>query len=198
MKKPTLGPRRRTNPLVWCLAIICAVLTVVVIITGIVVFIGYMVARPKVPQMSVANARIDTLYYDMVSLLTVKISIVIKAENDNARARAYFYKTSYALSFHGVKVAYLNADPFEVPKNSSTELYYQVESSPIPLTPEEGERVEAGLKNSNVTFELKGNTRTRWRVWVIGSVRFWLHLDCRLKLPVDGTTIYPKCNTKSR
>ncbi|RAL40395.1 hypothetical protein DM860_006465 [Cuscuta australis] len=203
MKKPWPGAvttrgQQHTSPMVWCLAIFCTVVTVAVILAGIVVFVGYMVARPKVPQMIVERARIEELSYDMVGHLSLRISVVIKAENDNAKARAYFYHTSFGLSFHGVRVAYLNAAPFAVARNSTRELDYLVESSPIPLTPEEGERVAEGLKGSAVMFELKGTTRTRWSIWVVGSVKFWMRLDCRLKLPVNGTAVYPNCATKAR
>ncbi|KAK6782789.1 hypothetical protein RDI58_020585 [Solanum bulbocastanum] len=198
MPKPVLGPERRTNPLIWCAAIICTLLTIAVIITGMIVFIGYMVIRPKVPQMSVVSAHLDKFSYDMASVLVVKVSIVIKAENDNSKARANFYETSYTLSFHGVKIAYLNADSFDVPSNKSIDLYYPVESSPIPLKPEEGEIAELFLRRGQVVFDIRGKTRTRWRVGILGSVKFWLHLNCQLKFPLNGTTIYPKCSTKSR
>ncbi|XP_016509926.2 uncharacterized protein LOC107827341 [Nicotiana tabacum] len=199
MPKPVLGPERRTNPLIWCVAALCTFITLAVIITGLVVFIGYMIVRPKVPQMSVVRANVDNFSYDMSSNLIVKVSIVINAENDNAKAHASFYETIFTLTFHGVKVAYLRADPFDVPQNSSTPLYYPVESTSISLTPEEGEVAEMSLDQKQVVFDLKGNTRTRWRVGFIGSVKFWLHLNCQLKLPLDGSTIYPKkCSTKSR
>nr|GMD74374.1 NDR1/HIN1-like protein 12 [Ipomoea batatas] len=198
MRKRVLEPERRTNPLIWCAALICTVLTIAVIITGFAVFVGYLVLRPKVPQMSVNSARLESIDYDMAGILAVKVSVVIAAQNDNARAHASFYKTSYALSFGGVKLAYLNAEAFDVPKNSSRELYYLVESTPVPLSPEQGETVEAALRQRRVAFDLKGTSRTRWRIWMLGSVKFWLHLDCQLKLPLDRTTLYPKCSTKSR
>ncbi|KAK4374260.1 hypothetical protein RND71_004937 [Anisodus tanguticus] len=198
MPKPVLGPERRTNPLIWCVAILCTFITLAVIITGLVVFIGYMIVRPKVPQMYVARANVDTFAYDMSNLLTIKVSIMINAENDNAKGHASFYETIYTLYFHGVKVAYLRSDPFDVAKNSSIPLYYPVESTSIALTPEEGEIAELALNERQVVLDLKGSTRTRWRVGLVGSVKFWLHLNCQLKLPLDGSIIYPKCSSKSR
>ncbi|KAH0733997.1 hypothetical protein KY285_009704 [Solanum tuberosum] len=198
MPKPVLGPERRTNPLIWCVALLCTFITLAVIITGIIVFIGFIIVRPKVPQMSVTSANIDTFAYDMSNLLSIKVSIVINAENDNVKAHATFYETIYTLYFHDVKVAYLRADPFDVPKNSSIPLYYPVESTSIALTPQEGANAEVALNQRLVGLDLKGSSRTRWRLGVVGSVKFWLHLNCKLKLPLDGSTIYPKCSTKSR
>ncbi|KAM3337727.1 hypothetical protein P3S68_032052 [Capsicum galapagoense] len=198
MTKPVLGPERRTNPLIWCVAILCTFITLVVIVAGLIVFIGYMIVRPKVPQMSVTSANVDMFAYDMSNLLSIKVSIVINAENDNAKAHATFYESIYTLTFHGVKVAYLRADPFDVPKNSSIPLYYPVESASIALTPEEGQLAEVSLSQKLVVLDLIGSSRTRWRLGLIGSVKFKLHLICKLKLPLDGSTIYPKCSTKSR
>ncbi|KAJ8561275.1 hypothetical protein K7X08_027465 [Anisodus acutangulus] len=122
----------------------------------------------------------------MSNLLTIKVPIVINAENDNAKGHASFYETIYTLYFHGVKVAYLRSDPFDVAENSSIPLSYLVESKSIALTPEEGEIAELALNERQVVLDLKGSTRTRWRVGLVGSVKFWLHLNCQLKLPLDG------------
>lgn len=197
MPKPVLGPERRTNPLIWCVALLCTFITLAVIVTGIIVFIGFIIVRPKVPQMSVRSANIDTFAYDMSNLLSIKVSIVINAENDNVRAHATFYDTLYTLYFHDVKVAYLRADPFDVLKNTTIQLYYPVESTSIALTPQEGANAEVALNQKLVGLDLKGSSRTRWRLGLVGSVKFWLHLNCKLKLPLDGSTIYPKCSTKS-
>lgn len=168
------------------------------IIAGIAVFVGYIVIRPKVPQMSVTSAQLDRLDYDQAGILTVKITIFIKAENDNAKAHASFHETKFLLGFHGVKIAQLRADPIEVPKNNSIELKYEVESIPIPLEPEEQNNVFLSLSQNLIVFELKGTTRTRWRVGLLGSVKFWLHLDCLLRFPKIGDVIYPRCSTKSK
>ncbi|KAL2525343.1 Late [Abeliophyllum distichum] len=190
--------RGRTNPLIWLLSIICAILAVAVIIAGIVVFVGYLIIKPKVPLISAASAQLDSLYFDITSLLTVQVSVVIKAENDNAKAHSSFYDMSFLLSFQGVKMAYLVAEPFDVNANRSVEFNYVTQSSPIPLNPEDAEAVNSSLKQKIITFDLKGRAKTRWRVGPIGSVKNWLHLDCKLHLPTDGTKIFPRCSSRSK
>ncbi|KAL3818364.1 hypothetical protein ACJIZ3_004269 [Penstemon smallii] len=198
MPKHVLGPRNHTNPLIWCAAIICAILSVIVIVAGIVVFLGYLIIKPKVPQISVTSAQLDTLYFDQTSLLTVQVTILIRAENDNSKARASFYDTSFALSFRGQRIAYLVAEPFGVSANNTVEFNYVSQSTPIPLNPEDAEAVSLSLRRNVIDFELKGTTRTRWRVGLIGSVKFWLHLHCQLMLPVDSTRIFPGCSSRSK
>ncbi|KAG0448782.1 hypothetical protein HPP92_027668 [Vanilla planifolia] len=40
----------RTNPVIWALAIVCTGLVVAVILTGIAVFVIYLVYQPKAPS----------------------------------------------------------------------------------------------------------------------------------------------------
>ncbi|KAL3844384.1 hypothetical protein ACJIZ3_001787 [Penstemon smallii] len=198
MPTQNLGPHDHTSPFIWCAAIICAVLAVVVTITGIVVSLGYLTMRPKVPQIRVTSAQLNTIYFDQTSLLTVQVSVVIRAENGNAKARANFYEMSFGLTFiSGQRIAILVAEPFVVNANSSVDFNYVYQSPPIPLDPEEAEAVSLSLRQNVINFELKGTTRTRWRVGLIGSIKFWLHLDCQLMLPVDGTRIFPRCSSRS-
>ncbi|CAI9098894.1 OLC1v1035624C1 [Oldenlandia corymbosa var. corymbosa] len=195
---PKRPPEQHTGFLVWCTAVICAILTVAVIIAGIIVFIGYIAIRPKVPQISVTQAQLDVFEYDQAGILVVKVTIFISAENDNAKADASFYNTRFVLGFQGITLAYLHADPFDVSRNNSLKLKYEVESSPIPLGPAEQNDVYFSLLRNAIYFDLKGNTRTRWRIGFLGSVKFSLSLDCQLRFSRIGDVIYPKCSTKSK
>ncbi|XP_059644681.1 NDR1/HIN1-like protein 12 [Cornus florida] len=189
---------KHTNPLIWLLAIICTVLAVAVIVTGLIVFVGYEIIKPKVPSFSVAEAHLDLFDYSQAGLLTTEVNITTKFENHNAKAHASFYQVSLLLSFYGTKIAKLVAEPFDVSKNSSIELNYLVDSSPIPLGPAEQDYVDRSIKQGSVIFELKGNARTRWRIGLLGSVKFWLHLNCELHFFfINGTATTKHCSSKS-
>ncbi|KAI3692145.1 hypothetical protein L6452_31954 [Arctium lappa] len=198
-KPPVLGPQRRTNPLIWCFAFICAIVAIIVIIAGIVVFVGYLAIRPKVPLLYLHAARLDKLIYDQTGVLAVRLTLIIKAENHNLKAHVTYYNTKLILGYHhGLSIAQLVADPFDVRKNTTTELSYVVESSPIPLDPAEQDVTQQALvKGKTLTFFLRGNSRTRWRVGPLGSVKFWLHMNCRILLPINGSVVYPHCTTRS-
>ncbi|OVA18372.1 hypothetical protein BVC80_1833g21 [Macleaya cordata] len=199
MPKLILGPERRTKPWVWCAAIICTIIAIAVIITGLVVFTGYMIIRPRVPFISVTYAHLDNLNYDQSGQLNVQISLNIRAENDNAKAHASFSDVGFLLNFHGLQIAQLRADPFDVPKNDSVDLAYVVPSMSIPLEQDAMEDVDASLKQNKITFDLKGDARTRWRVGILGSVRFWSHLSCQLQFfPYNGSSINTHCSSKSK
>ncbi|KAF8365011.1 hypothetical protein HHK36_032986 [Tetracentron sinense] len=170
-KATILGKDKTTSILVWGGAIICTIIAIAVIITGLVVFVGYIIIRPRVPFMRVTYAHLDNLHFDQTGLLDTQIALIIKAENDNARAHASFSDISFLLIFHGLRIAQLRADPFDVPKNNSFDLSYVIPSLSIPLEPYAMEEVDASLKQNKISFELKGNARTRWKVGVIGSIK---------------------------
>ncbi|CAH1453324.1 unnamed protein product [Lactuca virosa] len=196
-KLPVLGRKRRTNLLVWCFAFICAILAVIVIIAGIIVFIGYLAIRPKVPLLYVNAARLDDVIYNQASVLAVRLTVDIKAENHNQKAHVSFYNTRLTLQYHGLSIALLVADPFEVKKNTSEEFYYVVESSPIPLGKQEQLLTQQALQKGLFPFFLKGNSRTRWRIGSLGSVKFWLHINCHMWLPTNSSVVFPHCSTSS-
>ncbi|PIA31170.1 hypothetical protein AQUCO_05200045v1 [Aquilegia coerulea] len=197
MPKLNLDPKR-THPLVWCAAIICTIIAVAVIIAGLVVFIGYMIIHPTVPFITITYAHLDNFNYDQVGQMDIQITVVVKAENDNAKAHATFSDLSFFLYFQRLQIAELTADAFDVLKNTSTELQYIVPSLSIPLERTAMEEVDASLKQGRIAFDLKGAVRTRWRIGVVGSVKFWSHLSCQLKfLTVNGTSINSRCSSKS-
>ncbi|KAL8216463.1 hypothetical protein R6Q57_023300 [Mikania cordata] len=197
-KQSVLGRQRRTNPFVWCFAIVCSIIAVSVIIVGVVVFSGYLAIRPKMPLLSLQTSRLDRVSYNQAGVLAVKMMIKIRAENHNQKAHASFYDTKLLLGYHGVNIAQLVADPFDVMKNESLELNYVVESLPVPLPPEEQYLTEQALgRGKEMSFFVKGSSRTMWKVGPLGSVKFSLHMNCDLLLPVNGSVVNPQCSTKS-
>lgn len=198
-RKPEYALIKRTHPFIWCLAIICTLICIAVIASGIAVFIGYIVMHPRVPTLSVANATLDTMRYSQAGLLETQMTIIIRAENDNAKAHASFSDTGFFLSFQGLVLAKLVADPFDVKKNSSIYFYYEVTSDEIPLDSARRHQVDLSLKQKKITFDFKGNSKTQWRVWLLGSVKFWCHLDCQLRFHTsNGTYISSSCTSKTK
>ncbi|KAI6706873.1 hypothetical protein NL676_009835 [Syzygium grande] len=191
---------QRTHPIIWCAAVICTIIAVAAIIAGIAVFIGYIIIHPRVPFISVVGASLDTFQVDLAGVLVSQVSIDIKAENDNAKAHASFHDMDLVLSFVGLDIAQLRADPFDVRKNDSKIFHYVVQSFPISLAPEQTQMASSSLTRNQVTFNLKGTARARWRVGPLGSVKFWCHLDCHLQFhPLNQTyTNANRCTSRGR
>ncbi|KAG6531664.1 uncharacterized protein LOC122033254 [Zingiber officinale] len=190
---------RHTNPLVWLAAILCSVLAIAVIAGGIVVFAIYMIYKPRAPYIKVAYAQLSSLDYDQSGLLEIEMALALVAENDNERVHTSFSDQSILLQFHGIDVAALQADPYEVAKNSSVDLNYLFQSGPLPLDDSAMETMDVALKRGVVPFELNGHARTRWRVGVFLSLRSLAHLHCKLRFfwP-NGSAIDLDCTSRAR
>lgn len=202
MPKSVIDQERRTNPFIWGAAIICAIVTVVMIIVGIIVIISYFIIHPKTPSISVSYANLDRIYYDQMGNLQVQITMVIKAKNDNAKTHARFYDIGLIVGFSGMEIAKLENKPFDVEKNNSVEFTYLVNSRPIPLKKLQGDFVQSSFRKQVIQFDLTGKAKTKWRVWVIGSVKLLLNIDCNLQffVPNGSATPYSEshyCSSKS-
>ncbi|XP_054824070.1 NDR1/HIN1-like protein 12 [Prosopis cineraria] len=193
------GSHDRTHLLVWLAAILCTVFAIAVIVAGIAAFIGYILIHPRIPTLSVSSAHLDLLRNDLAGLLQTQVTVLIRAQNGNGKAHASFSDIKFKLSYQGQGIAVLRSDPINVAKNSSRYLNYVVQSSSIPLTPEQMADVTNSWQRNLIGFDLKGNARTQWRIGRLGSVKFWCHLECMLKFhPLNGSYIPSRCTTESK
>ncbi|KAK9095709.1 hypothetical protein Scep_027178 [Stephania cephalantha] len=198
-QKPMYSPSSHTNPLIWLGAIICTMIALAVIITGLVIFVGYMILRPRIPSVSVVYAHEDNLNFDQVGQMDVQISMVIRAENDNEKVHAHFSDGSFTLYFGGLQIAELRMGSLDVPRNSSYDIPYAIRSDSIPLDSEAMNDVDISIKRDKISFLLKGAVRTRWRVGVLRSIKFWSQLSCQLVFfPSNGTSRHSSCSSSSR
>ncbi|XP_019447752.1 PREDICTED: uncharacterized protein LOC109350896 [Lupinus angustifolius] len=189
----------RTNPLIWLAAVICTIIAIAVTVSGIIIFIAYLVIHPRVPTISITNAHLDLLKNDYAGLLQTQITIVMRAQNGNAKAHATFSHIRFNMSSLGQDIAVLVADSFEVPKNEFKDLNYVVQSSSIPLNPDQFEKVGDAWKKNEIVFNLIGSAKTMSRVGKIGSFKLLVHLACDLKFhPLNGTYIPSRCTSNSK
>ncbi|GKU96004.1 hypothetical protein SLEP1_g9287 [Rubroshorea leprosula] len=187
-----------THCLVWCAAIICAIITFGVIVAGVVTFIGYQVIHPKVPYVSVVDAHLDTIRIDYAGVLEVQATINMRAENGNRKARARFSHLLFHFSLDGVVLAHLVGGPFDVRKNSFVDFHYVAQSTPVALGPEQEELVDTSLKRNLIAFNLKGGAKARWKAGPLGSIKFTSNLDCLLRFhPLNGTYIPSRCTSSA-
>lgn len=197
-RRGRLTAQQSTHPLVWLAAIVCTILAITVIGAGLAMLVGYLILQPKIPYIRTTYAHLDTLNYDSrYGNLDTQITLHITAVNKN-KVHARFSDIKFLLRLDGVPIAQLRADPFDVAKNGTLTLPYVVQySSPIPLGTRVMEELDESLKQYKVSFNLKGDARTRWKVGIIGFVKFWTHLTCQLVFFTNGSSINSDCSSKS-
>ncbi|KAL3827961.1 hypothetical protein ACJIZ3_016763 [Penstemon smallii] len=197
MQRQNFPPHDHTHPLFKCVVMIASLLAILVIIAGIVVCIGYKTMKPKVPEIIVTRAELDAVDFNHSNLLlTIKVSLVMTAENANLKSRVSFYDTSFSLNFNGHRIAKWAIEPFGINANSSVIVNYISQPRTIHLNAVEGEDLDRSMELNMISVDLKGNSKTRWRLGQFGPIKFGVHLNCQLLLPVDSTTIFPNCSSR--
>lgn len=82
--------RKRTSVLAWCMAAVCTVFWVAVILLGLSVLIVYLFYRPRSPQFDIAAASLNAGYIDTGNLLNADITLLAAIINPNKKVNIYF------------------------------------------------------------------------------------------------------------
>ncbi|KAG8046599.1 hypothetical protein GUJ93_ZPchr0008g11793 [Zizania palustris] len=196
-------PRRwradRSGALEWTAAVVFTVLAIVVLVGALAVLVVVLVLQPRAPYLAIRSARLDGLVYDQQGTLDAELSLGVVAENGNARSDATISHLELRLSFHGMVIAILRADPFGVPRKGSLPLGYVARSSGIPLDGAGMTAMETALANGVVPFAIAGKASTRWKVGGLIPVNYWTRLRCDLRFfwP-NGTAVDLSCSSKPK
>uniref|UniRef100_A0A0D9WU11 Late embryogenesis abundant protein LEA-2 subgroup domain-containing protein n=1 Tax=Leersia perrieri TaxID=77586 RepID=A0A0D9WU11_9ORYZ len=193
----------RSSGVAWAVVILCTLLAIGVIVAGATVFAVYLIYKPRMPYLLVADARMVSLQYDQAGTISyLRVLVDVVARNTNSRADASFTRVDLALRFHGADVARLRAAPFAVARASAAPLLYDVVSGGQPLDAGAMRAMDASLKSGVVPLDLVGRARTRWKVGIFASLKFWTRISCRLHFffPGNGTVMAAdrnSCTSKS-
>jgi hypothetical protein len=82
--------RKRTSILSWCMAAICTIFWVAVILLGLAVLIVYLLYRPKSPQFDIVAGTLNAGYIDTGNLLNADITLLANVINPNTKVNIYF------------------------------------------------------------------------------------------------------------
>ncbi|KAF0903712.1 hypothetical protein E2562_029084 [Oryza meyeriana var. granulata] len=199
-RQPPIRPpeKQRSSRVAWALVILCTLLATAVIVAGATVFAVYLIYKPRMPYLLVSDAQLLRLDYDQGGTIQyLEALITVQARNTNSKADASFSRVDLALRFHGADVARLRAAPFMVARASAAPLRYDVVSAGRTLGPDGMRVMDQSLKSGVVPLDLLGRARTRWRVGIFASLKFWTRISCRLHFffPGNGTVMDSDRNT---
>ncbi|KAM0847951.1 hypothetical protein ACQ4PT_054712 [Festuca glaucescens] len=197
--------RHESSRRAWAMVILCTLLAVGVLVTGVALFAVYLVYKPKMPYLVVSDAQLGALQYAQQdgTIQYLQLPIAILAENKNSKAGVTFSRVDFALQFHGVDVALLRTPaPFLVAPESSLPLQYNVVSAGRTLDSAGMRSMDESLSAGVVSFDLHGKARTRWKVGIFLKVHFWTRISCRLHFFFPGNgTVMPadvrRCRSRS-
>lgn len=179
--EPILPPPPRTNPLIWLCAIGCSILAILVILTGIIVLLGFLIYHPKLPSFTVKSAILDTLQLDKSFVLTSQTTILLHIHNPNAKVAVDYESVMFQLQFDKHEISNLTFPPFsQVPKNTSEWLFVMT-ADRVQLEVNEGEDMSYSIQRNDVSYDFVGTVRTKAKIGTITSIKYWLHITCTME-----------------
>ncbi|KAM1103057.1 hypothetical protein ACFX19_011802 [Malus domestica] len=193
------APRpKKTNVLAWSGAICCAIFWVLVILTGLVVLIVYLVFRPRTPKFDVSSATLNAAYLDMGYLLNADVTVLANFTNPNKKVSVDFSNLIIDLYYGNTRVATQYIEPFSAQRRQSMFANVHMVASQVRLGVLESIRLKKEMETDRARFEVKGYFRARANFGKILRYSYWLHGDCQVVLtrPPDGVLVARKCKTK--
>ncbi|KAB2624814.1 hypothetical protein D8674_016474 [Pyrus ussuriensis x Pyrus communis] len=187
-----------TNVFTWSGAICCAIFWVLIIITGLVVLIIYLVFRPRTPKFDVSSATLNAAYLDMGYLLNADVTVLANFTNPNKKVSVDFSYLIIDLYYGNTLIATQYVEPFSAERSQSMFANVHMVASQVRLGVLESQRLKKQMENNRAEFEVKGYFRARANFGKILRYSYWLHGDCRVVLtrPPDGVLVTRKCKTK--
>ncbi|XP_048427669.1 NDR1/HIN1-like protein 13 [Pyrus x bretschneideri] len=189
---------QKTNFFAWSGAICCAIFWVLIILTGLVVLIVYLVFRPRTPKFDVSSATLNAAYLDMGYLLNADVTVLANFTNPNKKVSVDFSNLIIDLYYGNTRVATQYIEPFSASRRQSMFANVHMVASQVRLGVLESIRLKKEMEIDRARFEVKGYFRARANFGKILRYSYWLHGDCQVVLtrPPDGVLVTRKCKTK--
>jgi hypothetical protein len=198
--EPILPPPASTNICIWLCAISCSIFAIIVILTGLIVLLGFLIFHPRLPSFTVKEATLNTLLLDSSFVLSSQTTILLHIRNPNAKVAVDYESLRFELQFEKHALSNLTFSPFSQQTKNSTDWLFVMAASAVQLQPIEGEHLSYSIQSNSVTYDFVGTVRTKAKFGSITSIRYWLHIKCNLEFnspsPVNnGSLVSSSCHS---
>lgn len=191
---------RKTGPLTWLTAILCAILWTMIILGGLAVLIVYLVFRPKSPKFEISSVTLNGAYLDMGTLLNADLTILANFTNPNRRIDVTFRYIAVDLYYKGTLVATQGVDRFSERAGESTLRSIHMVSSEVALTRDDAEEWRKEVDGAGkVKMKVRGSFLTASDfVGTFLHFTYVLHGHCDIEVsrPPSGVLLSSNCTTK--
>ncbi|KAK9080710.1 hypothetical protein SSX86_000468 [Deinandra increscens subsp. villosa] len=192
-----LRSHRRTNPAVWCSAIICLVFCLLLIFFGIATLIVFLVVKPKTPVLDTSHATLNVVYFDSPGHFNGDFTFVANFSNPNKKLDVKFEHAVMDLFFENDLIATQSIRPFSQRRKETGAVVVRFISSLVSLPPNQAMELQKQVLSNKVLYSVRGTFKVRAS---FGGVHFsyWLHGWCELQMtsPPAGSLMARTCKTK--
>ncbi|KAH0736299.1 hypothetical protein KY285_012006 [Solanum tuberosum] len=176
--------RRRTNPAVWCAAILCMMFCLLLILFGIGTLVIFLSIKPRNPVFDTSNASLSVIYLDSPKYMNGDFTFIANFTNPNKKLDVRFEHLVIELFFSDSLIATQVLQPFSQRQRETRLVQVHMISSLV-------------LSN-RVVYTIRGTFKVRANIGLI-HYSYWLHGRCQLEMtsPPTGALITHSCRTKS-
>ncbi|KAF8096377.1 hypothetical protein N665_0309s0004 [Sinapis alba] len=190
--------RDQTNAATWSAAFCCAIFWIILILSGLVVLIVYLVYRPRSPHIDISAANLNAAYLDMGFLLNGDLTMLANFTNPNKKSSVEFSSLTFDLYYYNTLIATQYIEPFKVPKKMSMFANVHLVSSQVQLEPRQSQELQRQIETGPVLLNVRGTFHARSNLGALFRYSYWLHTHCSFSLnsPPSGTMRARRCSTK--
>ncbi|KAL8509752.1 hypothetical protein ACS0TY_016821 [Phlomoides rotata] len=196
-EKPILPEPRRTNPIVWCGAILCLLFSLLLIFFGITTLIVFIAIKPKVPVFDTPQASLSVIYFDSPEFMNGDITFLANFSNPNKKLSVRFEYLYIELYFFESLIATQVLQPFSQRPGEERVIQVHLLSSLVYLPPKLALLLQKQEQRNRVVYNIKGTFRVRVKVGLI-HYSYSMHGKCQMEMtsPPNGVLITHSCRTK--
>ncbi|XP_060187197.1 uncharacterized protein LOC132616659 isoform X1 [Lycium barbarum] len=191
------GIRRRTNPAVWCAAILCMMFSLLLIIFGIVTLVIFLSIKPRSPVFDTSNASLSVIYLDSPKYMNGDFTFIANFTNPNRKLDVRIEHLDIELYFSDSLIATQVLQPFTQRQRETRLVKVHMISSLVYLPPISAYKLQKQVLSNRVVYNIRGTFKVRVKIGLI-HYSYWLHGRCQLEMtsPPAGALITHSCRTK--
>ena len=188
---------RRTNPMVWCCAILCLIFSLLLIFFGIATLIIFLVIKPKTPLFDIPGVSLSSVYFDSPEYFNGDFTFLANFSNPNRKINVRFEYVYIELYFFDRLIGTQTLEPFTQRRRETRLESVHFISSLVSLPPNLGLELRRQVQINKVTYNIKGTFRVRANLGLT-HFSYWLHGRCQLDMtgPPTGVLVTRSCRTK--
>ncbi|KAL7582141.1 uncharacterized protein LOC111888120 [Lactuca sativa] len=195
--KLLLRNHRRTDPAIWCSAIICMIFSVLVILFGITTLIFFLVVKPKNPVFDTNHASLNVIYFDSPGNFNGDLTFIANFSNPNRKLNVRFEHAVLELYFDNNLIANQSIKPFSQRQRETGVVKIHFISSLVYLPRNHAMELQRQVLSNKVLYSVRGTFRVRVSFGLL-HFSYWLHSRCELQMssPPAGFLMARSCITK--
>ncbi|EPS69509.1 hypothetical protein M569_05261, partial [Genlisea aurea] len=190
---PILRQPQRTSFVVWLAAILCMVLSVLLIVFAVTVLIVYLVLQPKDLVFDTPAASLSSMYFNSPQIINADLTFLANFSNPNSKLNVMFESVYVEVLFSDCLIASQAVDPFGEKPGESRFISLRLQPH-LPLSLAMDLQNE-GLKN-RIAIVIEGKFRVKFKLGVIQYSQS-LRGNCQLEMtgPPNGFLVNHTCTT---